>query len=211
MDRDYKIKIFYFLFYLIFLVGIAGHFSEKYFKSMLEMTPVVLLLSGTATLAVSGKLKSNKFIVWFIASFSITFLLELTGVHTGLIFGSYKYGEVLGFRVSGVPLVIGFNWILIILGAFSISNSFSKNTFLVCFLSGILSVAFDFIMEPVAVKLGYWQWDSGIIPLLNYISWFVISFSAAFSLIYFRINPQSDVFKQFYSVLLLFFLILNFR
>ena len=59
MDRDYQNKDFLLLFYLIFLVGIAGHFSEKYFKSMLEMTPVVLLLSGTATLAVFGKLKSK--------------------------------------------------------------------------------------------------------------------------------------------------------
>lgn len=39
-----------------------------------------------------------------------------------------------------------------------------------------LAVMFDWLMEPVAVKLGYWQWlGNGEIPFYNYICWFVIS------------------------------------
>jgi putative membrane protein len=34
---------------------------------------------------------------------------------------------------------------------------------------------FDWIMEPAAVKLGFWSWEGGQIPLLNYISWFLLS------------------------------------
>jgi putative membrane protein len=30
-------------------------------------------------------------------------------------------------------------------------------------------------MEPAAVNLGFWSWEGGQIPLLNYISWFLIS------------------------------------
>jgi len=34
---------------------------------------------------------------------------------------------------------------------------------------------FDLIMEPVAVKLGYWQWENNTIPLYNYLCWIIIS------------------------------------
>jgi len=30
-------------------------------------------------------------------------------------------------------------------------------------------------MEPAAVKLGFWQWESATIPTFNYICWFIIS------------------------------------
>lgn len=35
---------------------------------------------------------------------------------------------------------------------------------------------YDFFMEPVAMRYDFWQWKNGIIPLKNYIAWFVISF-----------------------------------
>ena len=38
----------------------------------------------------------------------------------------------------------------------------------------LLAVLFDWLMEPVAVKLGYWIWE-GDIPFYNYFCWFVIS------------------------------------
>ena len=38
-----------------------------------------------------------------------------------------------------------------------------------------LALIFDWVMEPVAVKLGYWQWENDRIPLYNYISWIIIS------------------------------------
>ena len=98
---------------------------------------------------------------------------------------------MLGFRFQVCHAGNRICWILIILGAFSISNSFSKILF--SSFIGILSVAFDFIMEPVAVKLSYWRWDSDYSAFKLY---FVDGFlPAAFSLIYFRINPQSDIFK----------------
>jgi bisanhydrobacterioruberin hydratase len=38
-----------------------------------------------------------------------------------------------------------------------------------------LTVAFDAVMEPVAIALGYWTWTGGAIPLRNYAAWFLIS------------------------------------
>lgn len=39
-----------------------------------------------------------------------------------------------------------------------------------------LGAPFDWLMEPVAIRLGYWKWGGdGSIPLFNYACWFIVS------------------------------------
>jgi hypothetical protein len=40
---------------------------------------------------------------------------------------------------------------------------------------------FDWIMEPVAIRLDYWTWAGGDIPMQNYFAWFVIATVSAFA------------------------------
>jgi putative membrane protein len=37
-------------------------------------------------------------------------------------------------------------------------------------------VGLDFFIEQNASKFDFWYWKSGIIPIQNYIAWFVIAF-----------------------------------
>ena len=39
----------------------------------------------------------------------------------------------------------------------------------------LLATFFDWIMEPVAMKLGFWQWRNNDITFYNYFCWFMIS------------------------------------
>lgn len=39
----------------------------------------------------------------------------------------------------------------------------------------VVATFFDWLMEPVAIQLGFWTWEGGTIPMLNYACWFVIS------------------------------------
>jgi putative membrane protein len=49
----------------------------------------------------------------------------------------------------------------------------------------LLAMMFDWLMEPVAIKLGYWTWlTDGGIPTKNYWDWFFVS---AFLMIFFRL------------------------
>lgn len=201
----------YILFYIIFLIGLAGHFWDRYFDLMLLLTPFVLFLTGTFALILSGELRSKKFIVWFVAMYLFTLSVEIAGVTTGKIFGEYTYGNVLGFKLAGVPLIIGFNWLLVILGVFAISNNLFKNKFLIIITSSMLAVLFDYIIEPVAVKLNYWQWEMNAVPVQNYLAWFVVSLIALVSLVYFNIKIHSKIFIHYFICLIIFFLILNFR
>lgn len=200
------------LFFLIimYLVGIVGHLLPSTRELMLSLTPFTLLLTGGVVAYKTLSVSDRKFIYWGILTYLITFFLEVIGVKFGIIFGNYNYGDVLGISIFEVPLIIGFNWVLVILGAISISRTIFRNTILISLSASILAVIFDFFLEPVAIKLNYWAWGQIEVPLQNYIAWFLISFT--FSIILLRINRNFNkgILSEYFLIQLLFFLTLNF-
>ena len=195
---------------LIFSVGIIGHTISFTRNIMLLLTPFTLSLTSVVVFFTFFNRVNRNFYYWFVLTFILTFLLEAVGVKTGMIFGSYSYGNVLGPKLLEVPLLIGINWALIILGTTIISSKLTKNKVLLPLFAGLLAVAFDFILEPVAIGLNYWSWEGGNIPLQNYFAWFVIgTFSAIlFTLLKVRINdevPGYYFIMQFLFFIALFF------
>jgi putative membrane protein len=90
-----------------------------------------------------------------------------------------------------VPLIIGINWFIVMyccgtalhlllhrmataLGSQAIPNKTLQKASLIID-SATLAVVYDWLIEPVAVKLGFWQWAGGDIPLYNYACWFFVS------------------------------------
>ena len=59
--------------------------------------------------------------------FFIGMLAEGLGVNYGLIFGKYDYGNNLGFKLFGVPFLIGINWIMLTIISGSIASLLFKN------------------------------------------------------------------------------------
>ena len=219
MENTLPRKNYFLILYVFFIVGIAGHFSEKYYDIMLTLTPYILLGMGIFVLIISGVFRSQHFVKWFMITYLITLSLEVIGVKTGIIFGDYVYGDVLGLKIFGVPLIIGFNWLFVIFGAFSLSSMISSNNIIVVFLTAIFSVMFDYLLEPVAMKLGYWQWSDGIIPFQNYAAWFIIALTASIGLFYYKSKDvsefnfvkSSNMFMHYFFAQIIFFLALNFR
>jgi putative membrane protein len=176
-----------------------------------------LLLSNT-------QIKSFKAYILFSSIAFITGMVtEIIGVNTGLLFGDYQYGQVLGPKIYGVPFLIGLNWFVIVYcsGAlltkgvvllqqkFNIKMKGFVSSILVIIGGATIATCFDFILEPVAVKLHFWSWKNGQIPLLNYVCWFSISAILLGVKIYFktiRINPFAI---NLLIIQTLFFLMLN--
>ncbi|MEJ2615162.1 MAG: carotenoid biosynthesis protein [Ignavibacteriaceae bacterium] len=181
MERQKDLKILYavIFIYLYFFAGIIWHSWSLTKGLMLQITPYGLLFASILVLYPYIKEKNKKLLIWIIITYIITFILEIIGVKTGIIFGEYSYGFVLGPKIFDVPFIIGLNWVVVILGAIIISKLFFKNFLLSALIAGLLAVIFDLALEPVAFKLGYWFWQWNIIPLQNYIAWFVISFLSA--------------------------------
>lgn len=194
--------------YIIFFVGIIGHLYDPLRNLMLLLTPATLLLTGLIVLFYSYKSSTNNFLLWAVFTYVITFILEVIGVKTGLIFGEYNYGSTLGMKLFDVPLIIGFNWVFVILGSISISRLLADNIFLSSIISAFIAFIFDLILEPIAIKLDYWSWSKGIIPIQNYLAWFVIALISAFGFNYLRVKVSSKISLHYLLVQFVFFLIL---
>ena len=199
----------YIFIYIIFFVGIVGHLNTYTFDIMISLTTYTLFMMGTFVLYHAVKKNGLPVLFWAAVTYVITFTLEAVGVHTGLIFGAYEYGEVLAPSLFGVPLIIGYNWVFVILGAACIIHRYITRPVLFALITGFIAVLFDFFLEPVAIDLGYWTWDTGYVPLQNYAAWFVISFAAAFALKEFRIAFYTPVAIHYFIAQGVFFIALS--
>jgi len=101
--------------------------------------------------------------------------VELVGVHTGILFGNYHYGNNLGQKIGGVPLLIGVNWMILTFITGSICKRFIQAKWLVILCSALLMVILDFFIEVNAPIFDFWYWDIGYPPLRNFIDWFIIA------------------------------------
>ncbi|UZO81904.1 carotenoid biosynthesis protein [Aquimarina sp. ERC-38] len=119
----------------------------------------------------------NLVIVMFIP-FIIGILVEYLGVNFGLIFGEYEYGENLGFKIAGVPLMIGVNWVILTYCSASIARRVTSRAWIVAGIASLLMVLLDLIIEIAAPAMDYWEFEGGQVPLQNYIGWFGTSFIA---------------------------------
>lgn len=194
--------------YLIYAVGVVGHLTSSLINYMKLLTPLTLLLTGGLVLFSTIQSSKGNFILWAVVTYIITFSLEVIGVKTGLVFGSYWYGDTLGLKFLDVPLIIGFNWIMVILGVILLSEKIFSNKILLAISAALLATLFDFFLEPTAIKLSYWNWSDVNVPLQNYIAWFFISL--LFTILYFimKIKIKSDLPIKFFLTQFLFFIIL---
>ena len=145
--------------------------------------------------------------VLLLVVFLISFFAEWIGVNTGLLFGDYVYGESLGIKIGGVPLLIGVNWVLLCLVSREIVVHFSSNKLVIVFSSSALMLGIDFLIEPVAPLLDFWSWNNAVIPLSNYRDWFVVALINQAVLLF--IKPKKQIFALclgYFIILSLFFL-----
>ena len=204
MSKETKIVSFIFLLFLT--VGLIGLLSPLE-ASIKKLSFYNLFLTfGLVTLSFKNELK--KFGISFIIVFSIGFIAELIGVHTGYVFGNYSYSNKLGISILEVPLIIGVNWAILSIGAWNLCKNITNYKSINILIACLLMVLFDLCMEPAAIYLDFWKWNNQVIPLYNYISWFFISLPA----IYFISKNQtinSGISKLVFCSQLLFFIILS--
>lgn len=153
------------------IIGFVGFvINPVFFKSL---SPVNLLLSATLVIYAS-KQDNWKFYGSLLLVAILAFWVEVIGVKTELVFGSYYYGNSFGYKLFAVPLLIGLNWAMLLYSTAQLSKF--KNYTLNALFGAFLMVFLDFFMEQNASKFDFWYWKDGVIPIQNYIAWFLISF-----------------------------------
>jgi bisanhydrobacterioruberin hydratase len=203
-------KIIIFILASFYAMGILWHALPLTYPLMLIVTPSVLLVFGLFIFG-AGLLEGGKlFLGWSVVTFLATFAVEAAGVATGSIFGEYYYGDVLGAKILGVPLVIGFNWTIVVFGIASFVGRFISNRVLAAFLTACGGVVFDWLMEPIAMALGYWEWIGNSVPFQNYLAWFIIGFGAGLGFFAFNLRIKSNYPPIYVLIQALFFIGLRF-
>lgn len=216
LSRDYGTAAVIAVFYL---VGVFGHFWSLTRGYMLLLTPWFLLVAGLVVAVPYWRQTGAAGRIWVVLTYLVTFFLEALGVATGAVFGAYEYGAVLGFHLFGVPMIIGFNWVLVILGflrgsqhLFIRSRVAERRAVRIIYgvssvlVPAVAALLFDYIMEPVAIRLDYWRWAAGYIPLQNYAAWFLIALGASIFFRLLRITFSSMLPLYYVLIQILFFL-----
>lgn len=192
-----------------FAVGLAGHLVPATRSWMLALTSWMLVLFGLAALLPVLLEADWRLWLWAAGVYLATFALETVGTATGRVFGPYTYGRTLGLQLFGVPLVIAFNWLLVILGALLAARRLVSGAWLSSLLAAGLAAGFDWVMEPTAIRLDYWTWQSVGIPLQNYLAWFLIALAASLSLALPRLVTRSRLPLYYGAIQLVFFGVLH--
>jgi putative membrane protein len=186
-----KKNIATFLAILFHVSGLIGILYTPYKEWFIQNTPLNLCLMAIL-LVWTQPGKKFSFFLFFAISFLVGMGTEMIGVNTGWLFGEYAYGDILGPTFNGVPWLIGLNWVVVVFCSGSImvhvqdwfkrrftneeSDMPSRVTAISLVIDGaLLATFFDWVMEPVAMKLGFWQWQDGAPPFYNYLCWFIIS------------------------------------
>lgn len=115
--------------YILFFVGIISHISGLE-NLMITITEEFILLCNFVvtffslwrTFAHKGSIQYSIIFALFLIAV-VTFALEVIGVKTGLVFGEYYYGKTFQISLFQVPVIIGWNWVIVIVSTSFIAQN----------------------------------------------------------------------------------------
>lgn len=163
---------------LLTIVTIVGALAYALgYKDIIKFTPLYLLVSGGILL--SGWYTDNASLRMGVTAAIIGFCAEVLGVKTGLLFGNYSYGTVLGPTLLGVPIIVGVLWAIVTMVLWAQTERFAQLGFKRIWVVAAAAVVYDVTLEHFAVRFGLWSW-AGSIPLSNAAGWFGVSAVIAF-------------------------------
>lgn len=160
----------------------------------------------------------TEFLTFSIVGYFLTLFIEIIGVATGLVFGSYEYGSAFSLKLADTPFVIGILWLNVSTGATAwsvwidgflnqrLKLKIFNNIYFKATLAGAIATLFDIFLEPVAIKLDFWQWQNNIVPLQNYLAWWIISASLSFWVLKLHIQKWPTLIKLGFLLQFLFML-----
>jgi putative membrane protein len=209
---DYKeVRKFFIIFYIVGFLGFIFDFTYPLF---VKLIPYAILISIFMLYVFHQNKKDLKLLIVFFIIFLLGFLVEMIGVNTGKIFGNYYYGKGLGIKIFETPIMIGVNWAFLVYLSTSVTQKYKLNDFSGAFVSSLIMLLYDFIIENIAPKTDMWYWQNDVVPFQNYLAWFFIAlfFNCLVKLL--KLNTENKIAPVilicqilFFGVLLIFLLL----
>lgn len=210
------------LFHFCGVIGILMSGNKDWFIKNTSLNLILMAL----LLIWNQPEKSKSFFLFLIVAFITGMGVEMIGVNTGTLFGIYQYGNVMGAKLNGVPWLIGLNWFVLVFCCGVVMRHLHQwlhtkyeeldinlapwvEKLSLLFDGAFLATFFDWIMEPVAMKLGFWDWKDNLVPNFNYGCWFVISMGLLWLFSKLKFNKQNPFAVHLLIIQALFFLTLR--
>jgi putative membrane protein len=190
-------------------VGLYGFLTPAFEPLFIMLVPYhLLLMLGLMIFTVNDR--SLQLIKFAFGVYMAGFLIEVIGVNTGQIFGNYTYGTALGFKLWATPLLIGVNWLILVYCTGVFLETFNlKSKWLFSALGAGILLGIDLLIEPVAIRFDYWSWFEGVIPIQNYLGWYVFSYCLFLFFSALNFNKKNKAAVVLLFAQLCFFLALN--
>jgi len=106
-------------------------------------------------------------------------LVEAIGLATGFPYGEYRYGDVLGPRLLGVPFLVPLAWLMMAWPSWVLAARLARRPLARVAVAAAVFAAWDVVLDPQMVQAGYWTWAHprpglpgiGTVPLTNLGGW----------------------------------------
>lgn len=191
---------------VLYAAGLIGMNIESTQALFVSLVPLTLWLTGFICVYFFPKTDVKTYII--LAGIAVAaWFLEVVGVHTGKIFGSYHYGQTLGFKIQNVPLTIGINWLILVIATnavveeWGIGGKIGKAA-----LGAGLMTALDLLIEPVAIHFDFWHWQGEQVPIQNFGAWWLASYFFHWIYLSENLQSKSSLFRLIALLQFMFFL-----
>lgn len=193
---------------IVYLVGIIA-VIRGYGNEIMTLTSANLIFATLVFIANAQKV-GRRYFIGFAVAFLTGFIVEVIGVHTGVLFGEYSYGNLLGFKIAEVPLIIGINWAVLVFASAALVEKFRVSNFTKSILAASIMLGYDFLLEPVAIHFDMWTWTDSTVPLQNYVTWYVIAFLLLWGVFNYVKNLKNKIALPLLTIQVIFFLVIIF-
>jgi putative membrane protein len=105
--------------------------------------------------------------------------VEAVGLATGFPYGEYRYGDVLGPRLLGVPFLVPLAWLMMAWPSWVLAARLARRPVVRVVVAAAVFAGWDVVLDPQMVQAGYWTWAHprpglpgiGTVPLSNLAGW----------------------------------------
>ena len=205
---SFKVNVYVGLIWLLTISGVLGIISTAS-SWFLALTPLYLSLNFLFVL-LCIKDHTIRFLKAISVPLILGFVSEVLGANFGLFYGSYTYGENLGLKLFGVPLIICLNWCLLTIVSADVAKLINGNKVARIFTGALLMTLLDVIIEVSAPRFEFWEFKEKVVPLSNYSGWFIVSSISNWWYQSVKISTNSKISYHIITCLFVFFSIFLF-
>jgi len=207
--------------YILFFIVLVSTYMDLVWNAAGRISPpsynIVMGAIFTGFALLHGSIYAGRKSIIFLAIFTfiVSFVMEYAGVKTGLIYGEYYYGDVLGRKIlETVPLLIPLSWFMFMyVSTVTIDAAFGGRytgwgaPLLFAMLDSAAMTALDVLIDPIWVTRGTWVWSAvpslsagsvfyGI-PVQNYFGWLLttIIIFIPYRILFFR-DRENHIFRD---------------